>query len=123
MTFPTCSICLWNLTCLQPPLRTGRSLTTGIGAINISDITRGAVALCAEKKEGRLVDYNSIAAEAIRERDDLRTQLAAAEAREARLREGLVHYARQNGNYYTPYGSPHFNDGGLARSLLEVKDD
>jgi len=65
MTFPTCSICLWNLTCLQPPLRTGRSLTTGIGAINISDITRGAVALCAEKKEGRLVDYNSIAARAI----------------------------------------------------------
>jgi len=50
-------------------------------------------------------------------------QLKAAEAREARLREGLVHYARQNGNYYTPYGSPHFNDGGLARSLLEVKDD
>lgn len=49
-------------------------------------------------------------------------QLAAAEAREARLREGLVHYARQNGNYYTPYGSPHFNDGGLARSLLEVED-
>ena len=40
-----------------------------------------------------------------------------------RLREGLVHYARQNGNYYTPYVSPHFNDGGLARSLLEVKHE
>ena len=53
---------------------------------------------------------------------EVKAQLAAAEAREARLREGLVHYARQNGNYYTPYGSPHFNDGGLARSLLEVKD-
>ena len=59
----------------------------------------------------------------VKDKDALRTQLAAAEAREARLREGLVHYARQNGNYYTPYGSPHFNDGGLARSLLEVKDD
>ena len=53
---------------------------------------------------------------------ELEAQLKAAEAREARLREGLVHYARQNGNYYTPYASPHFNDGGLARSLLEVKD-
>ena len=63
----------------------------------------------------RLVDQNYL--------EQLRSQLAAAEEREARLREGLVHYARQNGNYYTPYGSPHFNDGGLARSLLEVKDD
>ena len=71
------------------------------------------------------MDYNSIAAEAIRERDDLRTQLAAAEAREARLREGLG-TIRAISRYEHCRG--HIEEvmregNSIIRSLLEVKDD
>jgi len=69
------------------------------------------------------VDYNSIAAEAIRERDDLRTQLAAAEARVKELEQGFREVLVCARNISEGYYEDAALLGRIARSFVGVKND